>query len=130
MKTVDSHVYNYGSISRDYLHIPSQQFIRSSKERMEVVDLRVPPRLRIAYVKGSDDVQTPLGQLQVNLQALDPSLLPLVDLTVFTIILIGAGAFANDVLVGAVPALHDFMRKGGTIVVLPGGDEIARSGLL
>jgi LmbE family N-acetylglucosaminyl deacetylase len=130
VRIFSTHAYNYGVITHDYPHIPSQQFIRSSKERLEVVDLRVPPRLRVAYVKGNDDVQAPLGQLQVNLQALDPSLLSVVDLSWYTTIVIGADAFANDALIGAVPSLHEFMRNGGTVVVLPGKDEIARSGLL
>jgi LmbE family N-acetylglucosaminyl deacetylase len=122
--------YQYGSIGHDYPHIPSQQFVRSSKQRLESVDLRVPPRLRVAYVKGSDEIQTPLGQLQVSLQSLEPSLLSVVDLSWYTTVIIGAGALANDALAGAVPSLRDFMRNGGTVVVLPGRDEIARSGLL
>ena len=122
--------YNYGSIGHDYPHIPSQQFIRSSKERLEAVDLRVPPRLRVAYIKGNDDLLPPLGQLQVNVQNLDPSLVSVVDLTWYTTIVIGADALANDALAGAVGPLRDFMRNGGTVVVLPGRDEIPQSGLL
>jgi hypothetical protein len=122
--------YNYGVILRDYPHIPSQIFTRGSKLRVEAVDLRVPPRLRIAYVKGTEDVQTWLGQLQINLQALEPSLLSVVDLSVFTTVLIGADAFANDALAAAVPSLREFARNGGAVVVLAGGDDIARSGLL
>ena len=122
--------YSYGVITHEYPHIPTQRFVRSSKQRLESVDLRVPARLRIAYVKGTDDVQPPLGQLQVNLQALDPSLLSVVDLSWYTTVVIGAGALANDALAGAVPSLREFMRNGGTVVVLPGGDEVARSDLL
>ena len=122
--------YQYGSIGHDYPHIPSQQFVRSSKERLESVDLRVPARLRVAYVKGSEDIQTPLGQLQISLQALEPSLLSVVDLSWFTTVVIGADALANDALAGAVSSLRDFMRNGGTVVMLPGREEIARSGLL
>ena len=122
--------YKFGAIWHDFPHIPSQQFLRSSKLRIEAVDIRIPPKLRVAYVKGTDDLQPPLGQLQVNVQTLDPTLLSVVDLSGFTTVLIGADAMSNDALAGAVPDLHDFMRKGGTVVVLPGRDEIARSGLL
>lgn len=122
--------YRYGVITRDYPHIPSQQYIRGSSLRLEVVDLRVPSRLRVAYVKGNDDVQTWLGQLQINVQALEPSLLSVVDLSVFSTVLIGADALANDALAGTIPSLRDFARRGGTIVVLPGGGEVMRSGLL
>jgi hypothetical protein len=122
--------YNYGVILRDYPHIPSQVFIRGSKLRVEAVDLRVPPLLRVAYVKGTEDVQTWLAQLQINLQTLEPSLLSVVDLSAFTTVLIGADAFANDALAAAIPSLREFARNGGAIVILPGGDDIARSGLL
>jgi LmbE family N-acetylglucosaminyl deacetylase len=122
--------YKYGSVTREYPHIPTQAYIRSSDERIESVDVRVPPRLNVAYVKGTDDVQTPLGQLQIHGQPLDASLLPVVDLSYYSTILIGAGAMEGDALAGAIPSLVDFMKKGGTIVVMPGGDEIARSGLL
>lgn len=119
-----------GAITRDYPHIPSQLYLRASTERFEIVDLHVPSRLKIAYVKGTDDVTQPLGQLQISLHTLEPSILPIVDLSGFSTILIGAGAFEDGALAGAVPALREFMRKGGTVVVLPGGQEIANSGLL
>jgi len=119
-----------GAITRDYPHIPSQLYLRASAERFEIVDLHVPSRLKIAYVKGTDDVTQPLGQLQISLHTLEPSILPIIDLSGFSTILIGAGAFEDGALTGAVPALRDFMRKGGTVVVLPGGQEIANSGIL
>jgi LmbE family N-acetylglucosaminyl deacetylase len=130
MQSFDLRAFNYGSITHEYPHIPSQQFIRSSKERVEAVDLKVPAHLRVAYIKGSDDVQTALGQLQVDVHALDPSLVSVVDLSFYSTILIGAGAMANDALAGGVPALRDFMNKGGAVVVIAGGAEVARSGLL
>jgi hypothetical protein len=127
---VGQRLYTFGMITHEYPHIPSQQFVRSSNERLQVVGVRV-PRMRVAYIKGGDDdLQTPLGQLQVNVQPLEPALVSVVDLSVFSTVLIGAGALANDAIIGAIPSLHDFMRRGGTVVVLPGGSEIARSGLL
>ena len=122
--------YKLGWLTRDYPNIPSQQFLRQSTERLESVDLRVPRGLHIAYVKGTDDVQSPLGQLQINVQAFDPSLLAVIDLTGFSTVLIGSGALEGDALAMAVPSLREFMRKGGTVVVMPGGQEVANSGLL
>jgi hypothetical protein len=63
------------------------------------------------------------------LQALEPSLLSVVDLSWYTTILIGADALSNDALATAIPSLREFMRNGGTVVVLAGRDEVARSGL-
>jgi hypothetical protein len=130
MLAFQSRSFKLGWLSRDYPHIPTQQFQRQANERLEIVDLRVPPRLRVAYVKGTDDVQSPLGQLQINLQALDASLLAVLDLSSFTTVLVGASALEGGALATAVPALHEFMRKGGTVVVMPGGQEVASSGLL
>lgn len=122
--------YQVGTIPRDYPHVPTQLFYRLANERLEAVDLRVPPRLRVAYVKGTDDVPTSLGQLQINVQTLDPSLLSVVDLSVFNTVLIGSDATRGDVLAGAIESLQQFMRQGGTVVVLPNGPELAQSGLL
>ena len=122
--------YQVGTIPREYPHVPTQLFYRLASERLEVVDLRLPPRLRVAYVKGTDDVPTSLGQLQINVQTLDPSLLSVVDLSVFSTVLIGSDAARGDVLAGAVGSLQQFIRQGGTVVVLPNGPDIAQSGLL
>ncbi len=122
--------YQVGTIPREYPHVPTQLFYRLAGERLEVVDLHVPPRLRVAYVKGTDDVPTALGQLQINVQTLDPSLLSVVDLSVFNTVLIGSDAARGETLAGAVESLHQFMRQGGTVVVLPNGPEVAQFGLL
>ena len=122
--------YELGAIARDYPHIPSQQFQRPSTDRIEIVDMRVPPRLRVGYIKGADDMQSSLGQLQINVQAIEPSLVSVLDLSGYSTILIGSGALVNDALAAAIPALRDFMRKGGTLVVMPGGREVATSGLV
>ena len=119
-----------GVVTHEYPHIPAQQFVRFSSDRLEAVDLRIPPRLTVAYVKGADDLQRPLGQLQVKVQTLDASLLPVVDLSAYTAILVGQGALSGDEIVPAVPALRQFIERGGTVVVLSGSAEIARSGLL
>jgi hypothetical protein len=123
----------YGVVTHEYPHIPTQQFVRFSAERVEAVDLRVPPKLRVALVKGSEDLQTPLSQLQIQGQVLDPALIPFIDLTFYSTIVIGGGALANDALVGAIPSLVAFMKSGGTIVAFPGATgsaDVARSGLL
>ena len=122
--------YALGTISRDYPHIPTQQYLRNAMERLEVVDMRVPSRLRVGYIRGSEDLRIPLAELQINAQALEPSLAPVVDLTAFSTVLIGRGAFGDPGLVAAVPSLRGFLRQGGTIVILGGGPELAESGLL
>lgn len=122
--------YQVGTIPREYPHVPTQVFFRLAGERVEAVDLRVPPKLRVAYVKGTDDVPTSLGQLQINVQTLDPSLLSVVDLSVFNAVLVGADAARGDALAGAGESLQRFMRQGGALVILPNVADIAQSGVL
>lgn len=119
-----------GTISRDYPHIPTQQYLRPAKERLQVIDVRVPPRLRVGYVRGTEDLRSPLGQLQVNVQALEPSLVSVVDLTAFSTVLLGAGVLGDPGIAGAIPSLRGFLRQGGTLVILAGGSEVTESGLL
>ncbi len=118
-----------GVVVRDYPHIPSQNFIRIAEDRLEAVNLRVPPTLRVAYVRGLEDLREPLSQLKVNAQMFSPLLLAVVNLRQFTTILVGAGALSGENGAVVVPRLQSFVRDGGTVVVLPGGDEVARSGL-
>ncbi|MGH7619255.1 MAG: PIG-L family deacetylase [Gemmatimonadaceae bacterium] len=122
--------FDLGGIVRDYPHIPSQTYVRTSTDRVEIVDLHTPARLHVAYVQGTDDMQPQLAQLQINVQTLDPALIGVVDLSGFTTVLIGSGALEGGALAAALPALRDFMRKGGTVVIMPGGEEVASSGLL
>ena len=118
-----------GAITHEYPHIPAQQFVRFANDRIEAVDLRIPSSLAVVYVKGDEDLRKPLSQLGIMVQTLDASLLPVVDLSRVTTVLIGAGALADDAMAGAIPALQSFMRRGGTLVVFPGGAEVASSGL-
>jgi hypothetical protein len=104
--------------------------VRFAKDRITAVDVRAPRGLNVAYVKGRDDVQTPLGQLQLSLHAFEPSLLSVVDLSAFSTVLIGTGALENDALAAETPALLNFAQRGGTIVILPGNAEVSGSGLL
>ncbi len=118
-----------GVVVRDYAHIPSQNFVRIATDRLEAVNLRVPPTLKVAYVRGFEDLREPLSQLKVNTQVFAPLLLAVFDLRRFTAILVGAGVLSGEGAEIVVPTLQAFARNGGTVVVLPGGEELARSGL-
>lgn len=119
-----------GSITREYPHIPRQQFVRFANDRIESVDIRIPSRLKVAYVRGSEDVRLTLAQLNVTPQLLEPALLTVVDLSAFTTVLVGNGALASDAMQAAVPALQRFVNNGGTLVILSGGREVGESALL
>jgi LmbE family N-acetylglucosaminyl deacetylase len=123
-------VFKYGFFSFDYPHIPTQRYLRQAADRVEALDLRLPASLHVAYLNGHDDLQPVFDQLGVRAQAIDAALLPVVDLTGFSTIVVGAGAAVDDALLPATQAITQFLRRGGTLLFLPGGEEIARSGLL
>jgi LmbE family N-acetylglucosaminyl deacetylase len=126
--------FTRGVVTREYPHIPMQKFVRFARDRLEAVDVRIPAGLAVAYVTNAantDDLRVPLAQqLQVALGAVNSAVLTAVDLSRFTTVLIAGDAFAGDGMVAAVPALRRFLQRGGTVVVLSGGDAVQRSGLL
>ncbi len=121
--------YLTGTVINEYPHIPSKHFVRIARDRIESVAVQVPPRLRIGYVRGTEDVRSALVQLRASVTPIELGLLPAYDLTGITTLLLGTGALRSETSMAAVPALQAFLARGGTVVVLGGGAEIARSGL-
>jgi hypothetical protein len=121
--------FTLGAVVNEYPHIPSQHFVRFAKDRVESVNLQLPTRFRVAYIRGSEDLRPAFQQLRLSVQSLDLALVPVADLTNVTAVLIGAGALRNESALLAVPALRAFLQRGGVVVVLPGGPELARSPL-
>ena len=80
-------------------------------------------------MRGSEDVRNALSQLRLSVTPIDIGLLPAYDLTGITTLLLGTGVLRGETPLASVPALQDFLVRGGTVVVLGGGAEIARSGL-
>ena len=125
-----SYPVRLGTVTREYPHIPAQQFVRFARNRLSSVELRVPPRLNVAYVRGPSDLRLSLASLNLPLQLMEPSLLAAIDLSSFSTVLIGTGALAGDAMSATVPALQRFVESGGTLVLLGGGADAARSALL
>ncbi len=119
-----------GAVLREYPHIPTQKFVRFAEERLEVVDLRVPPRLNVAYVRGSEDLRAAMLQLDLRAQVFEASLLPAIDLRSFSAVLLGIGSLAVDGAAGAIPALRRFVEAGGTLVLLSSGTDDGAAELL
>lgn len=125
-------VYDYGILSRDYDHIPTQDYFHSAFQRLAVVDLKLPAKLRVAYLttNTNDDIAAALGELKIQTLPIQPALLAVADLTPFTTVLIAPNATADESFGIAVPALRRFMLRGGTVVVLPQGPQLLESGVL
>jgi len=124
--------YAYGIVSRDYEHIPTQHFFHAAFQRLEVVDLKVPPQLRVAYLttNSNDDLSAALSQLKIDALPIQPALLAVADLTPFTTVLIAPSATSDESFAVAAPALRNFMLRGGTVVALSQGPPLLESGIL
>ncbi len=124
--------YSRGFIPVEYRHIRPQRFYRTASMTIQAVDAVIPDKLSIAYVKGvGDNVEPMLAQLGIPTTVIDPALLPLVDFTKFSTLVIGPRAYAaNEALVANAPVVLDFARKGGTVVVQYGQTEMTRPGIM
>lgn len=123
-------LFTLGTVINEYPHIPTQHFVRFAKDRVESLDLRLPPLFRVGYMRGTEDLRLAFTQLRLSVQSLDLALLPMADLSTLSAIVIGAGALRSESAFLAAPALRGFMQRGGVVLVLPGGRELARSGML
>ena len=128
----DGKQFASGYVPIEYEHIRPQRLYRQSTERLEAVNVLVPPDLRVGYIAGvSDNVAPMLEQLGIPLTVIDPAALSKTDLRRFTTIVVGPRAY------GAIPALVvnngrllEFARRGGTLVVQYGQQEMTRPGIL
>jgi len=124
--------YSRGFVPVEYRHIRPQRFYRSATTAIEAVDVSIPEGLTVAYVKGvGDNVEPMLAQLGVRTTLVDPALLPTLDFTKFSTLVIGPRAYAaNEALAANAPFVLDFARKGGTVVVQYGQAEMTRPGVM
>jgi LmbE family N-acetylglucosaminyl deacetylase len=124
--------YATGYVSIEYEHIRPQRLYRDATTRVYAVNASVPSALKVGYIAGvSDNVAPMLEQLGIPVTVLDPLKLGRTDLKQFTTIVVGPRAY------GAIPALvannsHllDFARRGGTLVIQYGQQEMTRPGIL
>ena len=118
-----------GVVINEYPHIPAQHFVRFARDRVESVALKLPAAFRVAYIRGTEDLRPAFAQLRLPVQSLDLALLPVADLSAVTAVIVGAGALRGESALLATPVLRTFMQRGGVVLVLPGGRELARSQL-
>lgn len=133
--TVDpaTRIYETGfqTIQRDYL--PPIRLFGTSGEWIQPIAINVPPGLTAMYVPGArDDIASALAEVGVwTREVMSAEELPSVELSSVSTIVVGPGAFeAKPELLGQVGRLLEFVRKGGTLVVLRGGNLGALQTLL
>lgn len=118
-------------IQRSYL--PPIRMLPASAEWIQPIDITVPPNLTTLYVPGGvDDLASALRQVGawvVEIESADQLLT--VDFSKVATILIGARAFdLRPELLGQTGRLVEFVRNGGTLVVLRGDQPTVTSKLL
>jgi LmbE family N-acetylglucosaminyl deacetylase len=124
--------YESGYTLVDYEHIQPQRVYRQAVATLQAIDVRVPARLRVAYIRGvSDNVAPALQQLGIPVTVLSPQDLARADLAPYSTIVVGPRAYeAHPSLVAANARLLDFARRGGTLVVQYGQYEMMQPGIM
>jgi LmbE family N-acetylglucosaminyl deacetylase len=121
-----------GFQSLRYPHIPPVHFYHSSALYLQGVEIQVPPKLVVAYVPGAKyDIDEMLRELGVASVAVNAEDLLSVDLSKFTTVVLGPRAYeVHPELAGQNARLREFVRNGGTQVVLNGQYVTTQSGVL
>jgi LmbE family N-acetylglucosaminyl deacetylase len=124
--------YKTGYFAIDYSHIQPIRFYRNAITDISAVDVNVPANLSVAYVKGAgDNVEPMLEELNIHTTVVDPAVLPMIDPTKFTTLVIGPRAFgANPALAANAAWVTAFAQNGGTVVTQYGQMEMTAPGIL
>jgi hypothetical protein len=124
--------FTNGYTAIEYDHIRPQRLYRDATVAIEAVDLKVPPDAVIAYIQGvGDNSAAMLQQLGLRVTVLNPADIPKTDLSRYNAIVVGTRAYeSNDALVANNAALLDYAKRGGTMVVQYGQNEMQRPGIM
>ena len=124
--------YFEGLTTIEYPHIAPIRIYRSSGVYLQAVEIAIPATLSVAYVQGvGDESAKALRQLGIPVSLVQAAELPVLDLSRFTTLVVGPRAFeAHPELVAYNARVLDFAKKGGTVVVQYGQQEMTRPGLL
>ena len=126
--------YHEGAVSMsgyytiNYEHINPQRLYGASGMYLSAVNVKIPPRARVGYIAGSGDHGLDaLYQLDVAAEKIEPSAIGSIDLSRFTAIVVGPRAYeSSEELVRQNPRLLDYARRGGTLVVQYGAQDMSR----
>jgi LmbE family N-acetylglucosaminyl deacetylase len=111
--------YSRGFQKISYPHIHSQNLYRSAATATQVLDLRLPPKLKVGYVMGTGDrVPEALEQMGIEVMPLDERALAVGSLSGFDAIVTGIRAYdVRRDLVQNNGRLLEYVRQGGTLIV-------------
>jgi LmbE family N-acetylglucosaminyl deacetylase len=111
--------YQQGFIDILYDHIRPVRYYQPPEIYLSAVALNAPEKLQVAYVHGvGDNVMRMLEQLDVKVKSISPEALPMLDPAAYSTLVIGPRAFeAIEAVTASSAFIHEFARKGGTVVV-------------
>jgi LmbE family N-acetylglucosaminyl deacetylase len=130
--TANGATYQTGYIPIEYEHINPQRIYRPAQVAINAVDINVPSRLNVAYVKGvGDNVEPALEELGIPVTIVEPRALPTVDLSKFSTVVVGPRAYqASRELIDNNAYLLNYAKSGGTLVVQYGQYEMTAPGMM
>lgn len=94
-------------------------YYEPARQRVSIVDVKVPHDLKVGYIMGAgDDIPTVLQQIGMNVTLIPAEKLAAEDLTQFGTIVLGIRAYdTQKEVVANNKKLLDFVHDGGTLVV-------------
>jgi len=94
-------------------------YFAPARERISVVDVKVPPGLKVGYIMGAgDDIPTVLRQVGMTVNEISPTELASGDLSRYGTIVLGIRAYDTQEFVRKNnQRLLDYANNGGTLVV-------------
>jgi LmbE family N-acetylglucosaminyl deacetylase len=124
--------YKNGFIPIEYEHISPERIYRPAEAAIHAIDVVVPARLNVGYIRGvGDNVEPSLAQLGIPVTMISPGAIPTVDLSKFSTVVVGPRAYqANRELIDNNSYLLSYARNGGTLVVQYGQYEMQRPGMM
>ncbi|MGC1370631.1 MAG: PIG-L family deacetylase [Candidatus Sulfotelmatobacter sp.] len=107
----------YSLVTREDLG--SFYYYQPARQRVSIVDVRVPHDLRIGYIMGAgDNIPTVLQQIGMHVTLIPPEKLAAVDLSQYQTIVLGIRGYDTQKDVAANnQRLLDFVSAGGTLLV-------------
>lgn len=99
--------------------VGSFYYYEPARQRVSIVDVKVPHELKIGYIMGAgDDIPTVLQQIGMNVTLIPAEKLATEDLSQFGTIVLGIRAYDTQKdVVANNKKLLDFVHDGGTLVV-------------
>jgi LmbE family N-acetylglucosaminyl deacetylase len=123
---------NVGFRTAQYSYLPPVHLFRESTLNVAVLDINIPSRLSVVYIRGAgDDADVGLKQLGVPVYPVNNEGLTRFDLDALSTVVFGPDAFRVDPnLITQMPRLLEFARKGGTVVMLSNPSVVGQPNVL